>query len=172
MDSKRSFEIKAHGFDEGKFNPASMFFFPVQAQNAEYSFFRDYADGRKAINPYTWIDRTVIDHRPEPDLPTMVGSARNAAHATIAHAANDDLPSSNQERIDNAIAAWRAAPAGSGNQEFNRLAWKLLHAGMDLYDVQATLRSEAGYGRSPADRKSQISSVMSNLRRKAGSRFG
>ena len=31
------------------------------------------AEGREALNPYTWIDKTVLDHRPEPVRPIPTG---------------------------------------------------------------------------------------------------
>jgi hypothetical protein len=175
--SERAGTIKAHDFDESKFSAASMFFFPAQAQNPADSFFIEYAEGREPLNPYMWIDKTVLDHRPEPERPARAEKNSNSGQTIRSPAANDDGPSSNraqpkQQRIDAAIAAWRGAAAGEGNFEFNRLAWKLHAAGLDTSEVEGTLRCEANYARSPADRKAQIPAVVDNLRRHAKQKTG
>ena len=41
----------------------------------------------------------------------------------------------------------------------------LRSAGMPLGEIECTLNDEAGYGRSPAERKAQIKSIMVTLRK-------
>jgi hypothetical protein len=57
-------QAKASGFDRK--HTASMYALPVQpVAGAEQAFF-EVSDGptRKPIDPFVWIDRTIIDHRP------------------------------------------------------------------------------------------------------------
>jgi hypothetical protein len=68
---------KNHGFDPSKYTATSMFYLPTQAASgSNASFFLVFDDdSRRAIDPYEWIDKTIINHRPEPEpaaLPTAI----------------------------------------------------------------------------------------------------
>jgi hypothetical protein len=39
---------------------------------------------------------------------------------------------------------------------------------MDMFDIEATLRSEAPYGRTPRERKAQIPGTMNSLKGRRG----
>ena len=67
--AQRGLGGKLHGFDPSKFAACSLFYLPVQAAaGRDASFFMTFDGGkRQAINPYEWIDKTIIDHRPEPE---------------------------------------------------------------------------------------------------------
>ena len=82
----------------------------------------------------------------------------------------DRNESVNQKAVEAAIDRWRGARAhhGEGNDRFFRLAVELRSAGMDMFDIEATLRSEAPYGRTPRERKAQIPGIMNSLRRGRG----
>src|SRR6202011_6399610 len=66
-----------------KFAACSLFSLPVQAAaGRDASFFGTFEGGkRQAINPYEWIDRTIIDHRPQPE-PEPVQTVRQPVPPT------------------------------------------------------------------------------------------
>jgi hypothetical protein len=72
--------------------------------------------------------------------------------------------------VQRAKDTWRGSKGqpGMGDTMFFKLALSLRRAGMDLYQIESTLRSEAQFGRTPKERLSQIPSVMSSLRRYCG----
>jgi hypothetical protein len=54
---------------------------------------------------------------------------------------------------------------GEGNVRFFNCAISLRSAGMSLKDIEQKLRDEAEFGRTPAQRRAQIPSIMNTLRR-------
>jgi hypothetical protein len=72
--------------------------------------------------------------------------------------------------VQSAKDIWRGSKGqpGMGNTMFFNLAMSLRRAGMDFYQIESTLRSEAEFGRTPKERLSQIPSIMSSLRRYRG----
>jgi hypothetical protein len=59
-----------HGFDESKFNAASLFYLPSQAKDPKDSFFRDYAVDdlkRGPLDVHQWIDQCILSLRPDPE---------------------------------------------------------------------------------------------------------
>jgi hypothetical protein len=74
--AQRGLGGKLHGFDPSKFAACSLFYLPVQAAaGRDASFFMVFDGGkRQAVNPYEWIDKTIIDHRPEPE-PDQIAAA-------------------------------------------------------------------------------------------------
>jgi hypothetical protein len=155
--AKKGLGGKDHGFDPSKFNAAALFYLPAQAAaGPEHSFFLEFTGGRRQpINPYQWVDHTIITHRPEPVLEPRPEPVNDA-----------QPPTPTQDRVGAAIAEWRNAPVGQGNDAFNQLAWRLAAAGMPASKVEQTLQSEACYARSCEDRRRQIRTVMNGLRRK------
>src|ERR1700722_15766746 len=69
--------------------------------------------------------------------------------------------------VQSAKEIWRASKGqpGRGDEMFFNLAMSLRRAGMDFYQIERTLRSEAEFGRTPKERLSQVPSIMSSLRR-------
>ena len=67
---------KDHGFDPSKYTATSMFYLPAQAALGPHaSFFLVFDGGRRqAIDPYRWIDKTIINHRPEPECEPVPAS--------------------------------------------------------------------------------------------------
>jgi hypothetical protein len=59
---------------------------------------------------------------------------------------------------------WRCALPGDGNSAFFRLGVDLDRAGMSPAEIDSVLRQEAGYGRSPTERRAQIKYIMRSLR--------
>ena len=72
--------------------------------------------------------------------------------------------------VQRAKDIWRASKGqpGLGDEMCFNLAMSLRRAGMDFYQIESTLRSEAEFGRTPKERLSQIPSIMSSLRRYRG----
>ncbi len=165
-----------HGLDQSKFNAASMFYLPCRAAvGEEASFFLDFAGERRsplnveaAINRPLIAEREAEAHRPRPAArqavqprPAIVlcpsmQAMRNAlmdgeqARADVAH----------QEKVERAIEEWRSCPSGEGSKAFFKLGMALKRAGMEKYEIESMLRSEASYGRLPAERRAQIASIL------------
>ena len=77
-----------HGFDEGKFNAASLFYLPVQAKDPAHSFFLDYgADdpSRGPLDLHVWIDECVLRLRPDPEPEPVPIGADDAGAAARGH---------------------------------------------------------------------------------------
>ena len=75
--AERGLGGKAHGFDISKFTPCSMFYLPAQAvAGDEHSFFLRYEGGaRKPIDPWHYVQHSILDHRPEPRPPEPVSKS-------------------------------------------------------------------------------------------------
>jgi hypothetical protein len=61
---------RCHGFDESKFNAASLFYLPSQAKDPKDSFFLDYAEDDPKCGPldvHEWIDHCILSLRPDPE---------------------------------------------------------------------------------------------------------
>ena len=167
---------KLHGFDPSKFAACSLFYLPVQAAaGRDASFFMTFDSGRRlAINPYEWIDKTIIDHRPQPE-PDPVQKARQPMPATecprlrrmrelIAEEEVAGALSYRVRRQSAAIEKWRYASPGDGNGAFFQLGVDLDRAGMSPAEIDAILQQEAGSARHPSERRAQIKYIMRSLR--------
>jgi hypothetical protein len=139
------------GLDWSKRTPTSLFYLPSQAANARDSFFIDYNEpGRELLNPVRWIENSVVptlpasEHAPSPETPR---------------------PEINHPLVERATREWRAALEQQGNREFFRLALRLRRAGLSPYGIETRLNAEADFGRSPKERRAQVKSIISSLRR-------
>ena len=140
------------GLDWGKRTPASLFFLPTQAENPTESFFRDYAGPeRQNLDPVLWIQNSVVRVRPK----GTVQLSNRAQPAKI-----------DEARLRAAIDKWRQSPfyPQQGNDRFFEFALDLRRAGMNVTEIEATLRMEALNGRSPKERRAQIPSIITSLR--------
>ena len=157
--AQRGLGGKLHGFDLSKFAACSLFYLPVQAAaGRDASFFLTFDGGkRQAINPYEWIDRTIIDHRPQPE-PEPVQMVRQLMPATDCPRLQTDARVDRRGRGREGEGQSGSAPVSSdrevaqharsdGNDAFLRLGRDLERTGMSLADIDATLWQEAGYGR-------------------------
>jgi len=70
-----------------------------------------------------------------------------------------------QTLVAAAIQEWRMTPSGQGNDSFFMRKMKLGDAGMDAGQIASTLESEASFGHSPNERRSQIPSIMDSLKK-------
>ena len=68
------------------------------------------------------------------------------------------------QRQSAAIDRWRCALPGDGNGAFFQLGRDLERSGLSFAEIDATLSQEAGYGRSPTERRAQIKYIMRSLR--------
>jgi hypothetical protein len=177
--SQRGLGGKQHGFDPSKFAACSLFYLPAQAAaGPNASFFLTFDEGnRLAINPYEWIDKTIIDHRPEPvaaAIPTVVPTVIQPLPATecprlrrmrelIAEEEAAKAQTNQVRRQSAAIERWRHASPGDGNGAFLRLGHDLNRIGMSPAEIGATLSHEASYGRHPSERRAQIKYIMQSL---------
>jgi hypothetical protein len=171
-----------HGFDVGKFNAASMFFLPCQAEQKINSFFVDYnGEGRCAIDPRLWIRNCEVQILPKDRTTTAPESEAEKIAAATSSAANTNLPGisvfrselikvrekrlagTSETLTQKAIDEWRSAAPGEGNAAFFRLGMSLQCAGMEPYEIESILEQEAGHARSPDDRRRQIPSILASL---------
>jgi hypothetical protein len=144
------------GLDWSTSLPTSFFYLPCQAQQSGASFFQDYAEGeRRPLRPSTWLLNTTFPLQPGIEVLGRTEIPRAGVDEVLVQSAKD---------------TWRASKGqpGMGDTMFFKLALSLRRAGMDLYQIESTLRSEAQFGRTPKERLSQIPSVMSSLRRYCG----
>ena len=173
--AQRGLGGKLHGFDPSKFAACSLFYLPVQAAaGGDASFFMTFDGGkRQAINPYEWIDKTILDHRPEPE-PEPVQKVRQPMPATDCRRlrrmreliAEEEVASAQSYRVRRqsaAIEKWRYASPGDGNGAFFQLGVDLDRAGMSPAEIDAILQQEAGYARHPSERRAQIKYIMRSL---------
>lgn len=182
-----------HGFDEGKFNGAALFYLPVQAQDPKDSFFIDYGEGNPARGPldlHDWIEHCILDLRPEPEpvrpenvvalpVPAIVSaqvpkpvtekrqvSAKLQAVRDAMAARDAHLGADRRATlIEKAVQDWRMTPRGSGHAAFFRLAAALNRAGLDVGEIQNRLWEEAAYGNSPRKRRAEIKDILKSLSR-------
>jgi hypothetical protein len=171
-----------HGFDMSKLTPSSLFYWPVQASDPADSFFDDHNEAKRLpLDPYVWSDYASNHALPEPEqiiAPVVELPAATPLPATISpkmralsenlrahHAANANADLAT--RRDRAIQKWRAEGTAPhvGNRKFFDLARDLANAGMGDAEIVGILNSEAGFSRSPADRRKQVKSIMRSIRR-------
>ena len=148
---------RASGLDWSKSLPTSLFYLPCQAQQCGASFFHDHAEGeRRPLQPAIWLQNMTFHLQPGIEVLGQPEIPRGGVDEVLVQRAKD---------------IWRASKGhpGRGDEMFFNLAMSLRRAGMDFYQIESTLRSEAQFGRNPKERLSQVSSVMSTLRRYCGS---
>lgn len=145
-------QVKHHGFDEGKFGQAVLFFLPCQAAaGAKASFFNEYHWDQPLLNPYRWIDRTIVDHRPPaPAEPKVVV---------------DEIPPSNEAKIAKAEVNWQSHGDREGNRAFFKLAVAYRHAGLDWYDAEQRLRSQAFYAHGSKSQAERVADLKGYYRK-------
>jgi hypothetical protein len=142
-------QIKCHGFDEGKFSAASLFYLPAQAEAGEAaSFFLECNWDCELLNPYRWIDRSIIDHRE----PVIVKAPKTLA---------DVLDTANATKTDKAEENWRAHATGDGNRAFWNLAVAYFHAGLSWCEAEPLLTRQAQW----AHGKESVANRVADLKR-------
>lgn len=171
-----------HGFDQSKFNAASLFYLPCQAQSPKDSFFIDHNEEQRGpLDLHRWIEHCILDLRPEvePEPVNPSGSSVPAALTPDQVSANlqavrDKLlvdrtvsAAGRQETImAKAIENWRSASRGDGHAAFFRLGAALQRAGLDEGDIRRTLHAEAAHAYSPKERRGEIKGIIRSLRKR------
>jgi len=148
----RSTNSRPSGLDWSQSLPTSLFYLPCQAKQAGDSFFIDYVESlRCLLRPSTWLENIRVPLQPEFE---------------------DIEPEAYQRGIDEELVqrakdVWRTSTGqpGRGDEMFFNLALSLKRAGMNLGQIEMTLRAEAKFGRSPKERAAQIRSIMVSLGR-------
>jgi hypothetical protein len=154
---------KSHGFDVGKLTPSSLFFMPCKSANPEDSFFVEMPG--EELDPAIWAKRAPLTmYREEVVKPVVEKQLSKMDAIRQLLAAQTSTVPDREARIADAIANYQSIPGGTGqrNNEFWKLGCKLQDMGLDLAGIEATLRSNANDN----DRKAQIKSIMSSLRRR------
>jgi hypothetical protein len=129
-------KVKRHGLDEGKLTQAVLFYLPCQAKaGAEASFFDEYHWQNALLNPYEWIDRSIVDHRP----PTI---------SQVPQPPSDAPQTLDEVKIGAANAKWQSHSGGDGNAAFYKLAVAYRHAGLSWYDAEPLLHQQAQFAHS------------------------
>lgn len=181
---------RCHGFDESKFNAASLFYLPCQAKDPADSFFIDYGEGdpkRGPLDLHAWIDECILNLRAKPEpaaaalpdpvalLPTAKPPLTKAVCSKL-QAMRDALEAEKAQTsagrreawISAAIERWReTAPIpGTGHAGFFTLAAALHRAGLHEADIRSKLYDEAGFAHSPRERRGEIKGILTSLRRR------
>lgn len=141
--------LRRSGLDWSKRPASSLFYLPCQAKEPCESFFTDYnGSGREVLDPLLWIEHSVIPITLEPKPLTRC-----------------EPKEVNAAGVEKARSEWRQSSnfPGEGNTRFFQFAVDLRGAGLCLIEIEATLRAEANFGRSPKKRLNQIKSVMRSL---------
>ncbi|GJD76717.1 hypothetical protein [Methylobacterium goesingense] len=176
---------RCHGFDESKFNAASLFYLPCQPKDPADAFFIDYGDGdpkRGPLDLHQWIETCILSLRPDPEPIVPATSATTSSRITVAQvmaqlgevrqALAEQTTQTLAERragwIAEAVERWHgtAVIPGTGHAEFFRLGAALHRAGLDESELRTTLYAEAGYARSPHKRRGEIKGILTGLRRR------
>ena len=182
-DNRRIKSGRHHGFDMSKLTPSSLFYLPVQASDPGDSFFLDYNEARRLpLDPYAWADYASNHAMPEPEqivapvvelpapkpLPTTISPELQALSENLRshHAANANVALA--VRRDRAIQRWRIEGTAPhvGNRKFFDLGRDLANTGMTDAEIADILHAEAGFSRTPDDRRKQVQSILRSLRRR------
>ena len=171
---------KNHGFDTSKFTASSLFYLPAQAlAGSDASFFLIFDGGnRQPINPYQWVDKSIINHQPEPVASLIADQATpndlirkdpRVTNLLLSFEAERQAKHQQhyQDRIEEAINTWRQHPKGTGNQAFFQLAVSTAWAGMERHEIEQTLHIQAANAHGPTsqqDRRAAIPGIMRTLK--------
>ncbi|MBM6584416.1 hypothetical protein ILT44_29925 [Microvirga sp. BT689] len=173
---------RCHGFDESKFNAASLFYLPCQAKDPQHSFFHDFNDPKRGpLDLHQWIENCILDLRPDPepepristetvDAPVIssakVSSSLQAVREKLLAEKAQSHAGRQQAAIDKATDEWRSAPPGDGHNAFFRLGAALQRAGLDESEIREKLREEVGHAHSKSERRKEIPGILKSLRRR------
>ena len=137
------------GLDWGKRVPTALFYLP---SNKSGSFFIElFGDNRKPLDVVEWLRSYLIYEE------------KRTYHEPMERTVVDEAA------VARATKRWRESKQhpGTGNAAFFDFGIGLKRAGQSLNQIEKTLQSETVFANSPKDRKAQIPSIMSSLK-KAG----
>jgi hypothetical protein len=185
-DGRQRKSSKHHGFDMSKLVPCSLFYLPCQARDPADSFFVDYNDERRSpLDPYVWAKTAANRSLPEP-VPEIVPAAPTTQptpnipvidiHSTLSPMDRLRATLRNQQRATQSnwlaeqrqatITTWRNTAKGDGNRAFFLLASNLARLGIAQAEIKAILSAEAAYAHSPKERRQQIKTIMTAIRKR------
>ncbi|SEP51224.1 hypothetical protein SAMN04487843_1469, partial [Methylobacterium sp. ap11] len=177
---------REHGFDESKFNAASLFYLPCQAKDPKDSFFIDYGEDdpkRGPLDLHAWIEDCILDLRPKLEPvpagpaapvassvaaePARVSASLQAVRDTLRAEKEQTTAGQREEWVTAAITTWQATAyvPGTGHNAFFKLGAALKHAGLDDAEIRMMLSEQAAYARSPRERRAEIKGILKSLRR-------
>lgn len=177
-----------HGFDESKFNAASLFYLPCQAKDSADSFFIDYGEAdpkRSPLDLAAWIEHCILDLRPEPEpvkpapdpkpapaqaparasVQGRISASLQAVRDELAAQQADSVAGRRAAIVEKAIQEWRRAPRGDGHAALFRLGAALHRSGLSDYEIEQKLRDEVLYAHSPRERRAEIKGILKSLGR-------
>lgn len=135
------------GTDRSKRTANSWFYLPCQSANGNtYNVWLEHWNLDQILDPINLLDGHVLVEEQEPVfVPTVL----------------------NNVDYSNELERWKQAnlKPGSGNRSFFALGVSLYKKGYDLPQVGNILREAAIFARSPDERRKQIPSILTNLRR-------
>jgi hypothetical protein len=108
---------------------------------------------RQLLDPMLWIENNVVQF----PVPRIFNDQQQVNQEKVNWAA-----------VEEATSQWRQAPPETGNDRFYTYGQSLKFAGMSPEQMKAKLEMEAEKGRSQADRKRQIPSIIKYLQKRYG----
>lgn len=165
---KKKPEAKHHGFDEGKFGPASLFYLPCQSGFGDSFFFEFNKDRRLPLNPYAEILRIFTL---EPQAVRHESRAQNDNAPKSTPSTNDKLrklrehlyereSKSRASMVDKIIDECCSAGQGEGHRELFKCALRLNKLGIGSWDAEMALNDAANRMRSPQERRAEIKGLL------------
>lgn len=161
---KKHPDAKRHGFDEGKFGPASMFYLPCQSGFGDSFFLEFNQDHRTPLNPYAEISRTHISEEPTTCAKNDNKEVRIETKGKNLLKLQEHLQESERKSrsvvIQNIVDECCNAGPGEGNKELFKCAARLDRLGIDYLEAQTALYDAANRMRSPSERKAEVRGLL------------
>lgn len=162
------------GLDRTKLHRGTMVFLPRWAESYLYdpcaSFFHDHTEGRDPLDVASWLEAASQDLEPviEPTPRASEAPRRRCLPQASRDASDSAALATHDPKYQPAVDRWHMRRSGTGNDEFNRLAWSLAGRGMAIGDIRHALKEEASLlnGQSKVDREKQIPYIIDHLMRK------
>ena len=172
-------ETRQSGLDYSKRCANSFFYMPCRAVlGKKHTFWKEHwAPEIPIMDPDRWITDFAPLHAQEyAVLPAHQNPRSEGFQRLLDGLAVNDDDGDPADRRQQALAAkaaalakatseWRSAPRNTGNDAFFRYAGRLKIAGLSDVELKQTLMQEAVHGKSPAERRAQIPSIMKSLGR-------
>jgi hypothetical protein len=165
--------MQKHGFDLSKFVPNSLFYAPSQASDPAHSFFKEFkGDGREALDPYFYVNTSILN---EPDEePVTVPMPVSVSAADVGTYMNEATGMLTRERkIDRALDIYIHTPRGQGlgHSALMALGRRLSNAGLNFGEVRYQMDA-AIHARPRENAKAEIAAVIKTLIRTPSLRAG
>jgi hypothetical protein len=164
---------RKHGFDLSKFVPNSLFYAPSQARDPAYSFFKEFkSDGREALDPYFYVNTSILNEPDEEPVAVQMPIAVSAVDvSTDLNEATRMM--TREQKIDRALDIYIHTPRGCGlgHSALMALGRRLSNAGLNFgevrYQMEAAIRA-----RPRENARAEIAAVIKTLIRTPSLRTG